>query len=191
MKKVLVVLAVILCSVPLGAYERTEMLIGDKIESGGFFAPAARYTQVDGKWGLMFGGRGGWIINHSFILGAAGYRLSENNIKSDIADSSGAMRAYSLSYGGLEMEYVVEPDDLVHIGFGALLGGGNAGFSGGESDSFFVIEPGLNIELNVSRHFRINLGAAWRLVSGIDTQNLSNEKINGPGISLAFKSGIF
>src|SRR3989339_693604 len=188
MKKVIFVLALVFCAVPLVAYERTEMLIGDKIQSGGFGAPMARYTQVDGKWGLMFGGRGGWIINNAFVLGGGGYKLVDNNLKSDIVDSSGGRQSFELNYGGIEMEYIAQHDDLVHIGIGALLGGGNAGLSGGESASFFVIEPGMNVELNVSRHFRINLGAAYRLVSGVDTQNLSNEKINGPGISLAFKS---
>ena len=32
--------------------------------------PAIRFTQIDGDFGVLVGGRGGWIINHRFVLGS-------------------------------------------------------------------------------------------------------------------------
>lgn len=198
MKKSIIITIFILCSIRLFAYEREETLISGNIESSGFGAPVARYTQIDGKWGLMFGGRGGWIINHTFVIGGAGYGLVANNIKSDVADSAGGTLNYMLSYGGPEFEYIIESDDLVHATVGVLLGLGNTGFvsrndamRATDTSSFYIIEPGMNVELNVSKHFRIDIGVYYRLVSGVDSINLSNEKVNSPTVNLAFKFGKF
>ena len=38
--------------------------------------PAIRFTQIDGDFGVLVGGRGGWIINHRFVL-AAEYRMGD------------------------------------------------------------------------------------------------------------------
>ena len=31
------------------------------------------FTTLNGENAVLVGGRGGWIINHSFVLGGAGY----------------------------------------------------------------------------------------------------------------------
>ena len=38
--------------------------------------PAIRFTQIDGDFGVLVGGRGEWIINHRFVLGGGGYGLT-------------------------------------------------------------------------------------------------------------------
>lgn len=197
MKKIVVVAAILLSACGVYAYDMTETLVNSNANNGLYAAPVARFTQLDGKWGLMFGGRGGWLIDHTLGIGGAGYGLVQNNIKSDVLDSTGNKAVYGLGYGGLEMEYFIESDALMHASITTLLGAGNTGLyeknSGKsiETSTFYFIEPGINFELNVTKNFRVDLAYSHRFVSGIDMVNLTNEKVNGPSISMFFKFGVF
>ncbi len=76
MKYVLFLLFVILT---LPAFSQEQTLIGDgDIESGGFGGPAVKVTSINGETAVLIGGCGGWIINHTFVLGGAGYGLVTN-----------------------------------------------------------------------------------------------------------------
>ncbi|MBS4000680.1 MAG: hypothetical protein KGZ71_09375, partial [Desulfobulbaceae bacterium] len=46
---------------------------GDSVTWGGFGAPEFKFSEVNGDFALYIGGRGGVIINNSFIIGLAGY----------------------------------------------------------------------------------------------------------------------
>jgi hypothetical protein len=46
---------------------------GGKIEHGGWGGFTLGYTRVAGKDAFLSGGRGGWLIDHHFTLGLAGY----------------------------------------------------------------------------------------------------------------------
>jgi hypothetical protein len=59
------------------------------------------------------------------------------------------------------------------------------------SDEFFVLEPALNVELNITSFFRINAGASYRYISGINYDNLRNEDFSGFSGVLTFKFGSF
>jgi hypothetical protein len=67
MKK-FVFLLVIVFTLPVLAQEAT--LINGEIESGGFGGPVLKVTSINGENAVLVGGRGGWIINHSFVLAA-------------------------------------------------------------------------------------------------------------------------
>jgi hypothetical protein len=51
------------------------MLDTDRIEHGWYVGLANQYTRLNGQWADFIGVRGGWIINHTFLLGASGYGL--------------------------------------------------------------------------------------------------------------------
>lgn len=194
MKKIVLCMMILLSATGAYAYDMTETLISSKIESGGFGGPVIRYTQLNDTWGLMFGGRGGWIINSVFSFGAGYYVTAPDNIKPTI---SGTKYKNDLSYGGLEMEYILASEDLMHASIVTLLGSGKVtlrndatGVTADEA-SFFVLEPGINAELNVTKFFRIDLGVYYRMVTGVDTALLSNSKVGGPSAALTFKLGGF
>lgn len=64
-------------TLPVFAQEQT--LIGSgEIENGGFGGPVVKVTSINGESAVFVGGRGGWIINHTFVLGGAGYGLVTN-----------------------------------------------------------------------------------------------------------------
>lgn len=205
MKTILAALMLVLAS-SLYAQEET-LLGGSDVDHGGYGALVIKFTSVNDQLGVLVGGRGGWIINHAFSLGGAGYGLA-NNVPSRITSPFGG-KYVMLGYGGLDMEYVFNSNDLVHLSFHTLIGAGSVGFRTRDSipwggtmwdpdldwdhhfDDFFVMEPGVNIDLNVTRWFRASLGASYRYVSGVAQDVSSNNDLKGPSASLMLRFGSF
>ena len=189
---------IILFSSQLLAQEKTLVGNGD-IDHGGFGAPVIKYTQIYDEPSLLVGGRGGWIINHTFVIGGGGYGLV-NEIQSDF--QIGNVPTYiHFGYGGLELEYIGLSDQLIHFSVYTLIGAGGVNLSDNfyedwddhhyGSDSFFVINPEVNIEINIVSFFRINAGAGYRFISGIDSDTLQNEDFSGFSAALTLKFGSF
>jgi len=181
--------------VPALAQEQT--LISGDIESGGFGGPVLKVTAVNGETAVMVGGRGGWIINHMFVLGGAGYGLV-TNVKADITDS--VHQYIDFGYGGLDLEYIASSDNLLHLSLELLIGGGGAGYKNENSDSFnsrhemngfFVLEPSVHTNLNVTHYFRIAAGVSYRYVTGLQSAAATNADLSGPSAALTLKFGRF
>ncbi len=178
-----------------------ETLISGKLESGGFGGPVVKFTDIKNELGVMVGGRGGWIINHTFVLGGGGYGLANENI--EVYDTAHDTTYYlTMGYGGLELEYIYDSDKLVHFTMTALIGAGGVDFRDRQhdysrhdnydsADAFFVFEPAANIELNVTSFFRFDLGASYRFVAGLNSPLISNDEIAGPAAVLTLKFGKF
>ncbi len=225
MKKTVAIL-LLLCSFPLFAQEQT-LLGSGPIDNGGYGALVTKFTSVNGRFGLLLGARGGWIINHSFSIGAAGYGLV-NNVRANSTGPNGEPYL-NLGYGGLDLEYVYRSDDLVHVSIHTLIGAGAAGYRFGigaseapymdthwgypwgsswnplpdrawESNydtwphywkAFFVVEPGANIDINITNWMRTSLGASFRVVSGLHSDASTNRDLSGPSAMVSFRFGSF
>jgi hypothetical protein len=188
-----------------GFAQDEETLLTGEITHGGFGGPVVKFTRFDGEFGVLVGGRGGWIINHSFSIGGGGYGLV-NSIPGPAEVTSLTEPLLTVGYGGFEMEYIRHSGKLVHSTVNLLIGGGGAGYhekmeedwnfendvhDNPTWDSFFIVEPGIGVELNVSSFFRIDAGASYRFVSGIEKNDLTNADIGGPSAVLTFKFGKF
>ncbi|MGD1044852.1 MAG: hypothetical protein ABR936_05935 [Bacteroidota bacterium] len=194
MKK-LVSLLVIVFTFSALAQEAT--LINGEIESGGFGGPVLKVTSINGENAVMVGGRGGWIINHSFVLGGGGYGLV-TDVKAKVTDS--IHKYIEMGYGGVELEYIPSSNDLLHLSVGLLVGAGGIGYKREDDDmfnashrnnSFFVLEPSVNANLNVTHSFRIAAGVSYRYVSGLKSIVSTNADLSGPSAILIFKFGKF
>ena len=194
MKK-LVFFLVIVFTLPLLAQEAT--LINGEIESGGFGGPVLKVTSINGENAVMVGGCGGWIINHSFVLGGGGYGLV-TDVNAKVTDS---MHQYiEMGYGGLELEYIPSSNDLLHLSLGLLVGAGGIGYRHEDNDvfnashknnSFFVLEPSVNANPNVTHSFRIAAGISYRYVRGLKSLVSTNADLSEPSAILIFKFGKF
>jgi hypothetical protein len=202
--KILTAISLMILIWTMPVFAGDETLFSGNVEHGGFGGPVVKFTQIKDEFGVLVGGRGGWIINHSFVLGAGGYGLVNENI--DVRRFGNDSTTYlTMGYGGVEMEYMCRPSRLMHMSFQTLIGAGWAGYCKEYSDNypeydnndsprgdrFFVFEPGINIELNVVTFFRTDLGASYRVVSGINSDRLKNSDIAGPSLNIAFKFGKF
>ena len=81
-------------------------------------------------------------FNNTFSVGAAGYGKAN-------------MTPGLPGYGGVTLGYAIAPHRLVHLKFGALFGAGS-----GCGGVFFICEPELRLELNLTRAVRIGCGVS-------------------------------
>ncbi len=199
MKTLIILLLASLFAAPV--YAQDETLLGDQpLESGWYGAPTIQLTSVNGKAGVLVGGRGGWIINHTVALGFAGYGLA-NDIEANVSGPDGEPYL-DLAYGGFQVEVILQSSRLVHYSLHTLIGGGTVGFRDGwaddhdgydhrNMDGFFVLEPGANLDVNVTTWFRTSLGVSYRYVSGISSGATTNSDLRGPSGMLSFRFGSF
>ena len=123
--KTSVLFLVLLCSLPLFAQEET--LVGSSsVDHGGYGALVVKFTPVNNKLGILVGGRGGWIINHTFAIGMAGYGLV-NDIPAKGTGPFG-QQYLNFGYGGLDLEYIANSNSIVHYSLHTLIGAGMVGY---------------------------------------------------------------
>jgi hypothetical protein len=197
------VVTLMVCALTVQAEEKT--LVGSaSVDNGGYGALVIKFSPINHKFGVLVGARGGWIINHTFAIGLAGYGLV-NNVPADSPGPWGETLV-NFGYGGLDLEYIANSDDLVHYSIHTLIGAGGVGFRNDawsrmswdfhESanplrNTFFVLEPGVNIDLNVTPWFRLSAGASYRFVGGVTSEASSSEGLSGPSGMLTFRFGSF
>ena len=190
------------------SFAQEETLIGNgEVTHGGFGAPVVKYTEIKGEPGLLVGGRGGWIINHTFVIGGGGYGLV-NDIEANnyLTYAPWENKPFlNFGYGGLELEYISQSNNLMHFSVYTLVGAGGVSYRNSlwdnnedgwnnwssPSDAFFVFEPAANAELNVIDFFRINAGVSYRFISGVNFDNLKTSDLGGLSAVLTLKFGKF
>jgi hypothetical protein len=161
---------------------------------------------------LLFGGRGGWVIGHKFVLGGAGYGMTTNNILANdqlLAGDSTQLKL-QMGYGGVLIEYIAMPKKAIHLSFPLILGAGGASVSNKiydpydnvnqedwtnfeivESSGYFIAEPGVNLELNIVRFMRMTMGANYRFITGTNLERISDSDLSGISFNFGLKFGKF
>ena len=195
MKNLLMILFVAL--IPCLTLAQDQTLFSGEIESGGYGGPLIKVGQINGGTGIFLGGQGGWIVNHRFVLGGKGYGLVNaveieglQNIRLDFG------------CGGVLLEYVIASNKPVHFSIESMIGGGRVRYDVNDHkkdhddidfsyDSFFMIEPGVNLMLNLSTNLRLGTGVTYRYIRGVDYETLTDSDLSGVSIQLLLKFGKF
>jgi hypothetical protein len=170
-----------------------ETLVTERTSIGLFGGPVVKFSEVNNEFAVLVGGYGGFVFNHTFMIGGGGYGLT-NEITTGVYPYGPLY--LRCGYGGLMLGYVLGSRKVAHLSFHSLIGGGAVSlepdyFYDWYDDAFFVFEPGLDFEFNVTRHFRMGIGGTYRFVQGIDTYGLTDEDVSGASVSLTFKFGSF
>ena len=122
---------------------------------------------------------------------------------SDIAKKfSGDELSLMLGYGGLELGAILASDALVHATARVLAGGGRVGYRDRDwhsmdhemmdSVGFFVIEPAVDLEINILPFLRLSAGGGYRFVLGMDDRlDLTSQDLSASFFELMVKFGIF
>mgnify|MGYP006292701201 CR=1 FL=1 len=166
---------------------------------GNYGGPSLKMSSVHGDLAMFLGARGGWVIDHTVVLGLAGY-LSANNIRA--RQEFGSARAdVNFDYWGVFGEYIIATNDVVHLTLDLFGGAGRAKYEAragtdpeaipDEHTSVFVGEASVNSELNITRHLRLTLGGGYRYVDGPSLQQLSAQDLSGFAATATFKAGTF
>jgi len=99
-------------------------------------------------------------------------------------DDDGECPYLGFGYGGLLLEYIISPREVVHGSIQCLIGGGGIGYDGDwrcsdassdfyESDAFFALEPSANLMLNLHKNVRVGIGASYRHIRGVQYRDLT------------------
>ena len=107
MKKYVLLFILVVLVIPFSIFAEEKTLFGDKIEHGGYGGPVVKFMSLGGDLGVLVGGRGGWIINHMFVIGGGGYGLA--------SDTTINGNDLQLDYGGFEVEYIWRSDSILHF----------------------------------------------------------------------------
>ncbi len=172
---------------------QTQTFQVEPIRSGFLLAPDVKFTELDGSFGNLVGGYGGWLEDQKFFIGAGAYWLTNGG------------RGTGLSYGGAIVEWFATRSEPVTFSLRALVGGGSGSLPVGlgnyppqpfppfrrsfgmfpqdEHDSFdgypyrgpatavahvgfFVAEPQMNLFFKLGDWLRLGVGAGYRFIDG-------------------------
>lgn len=204
--------ALVTAQPPAEAPLRTLLGTEGSVRSGGWGGPTACYTRMLDQDAMLVGLRGGWIIDHHLTLGIAGHGLVTpvRNAAYDahllgLGHDLRHRSRFQMGYGGLLFEPVIAPTSPVHVSLPILIGAGGCGyqtFTGDHMDidpdtweddvqAFFVVEPGVELELSLVKLVRIGLGASYRYTSDILLPATERDALNGFNATFAVKVGVF
>jgi hypothetical protein len=139
MKILKTVLAILSISVSVIGQDSTkhevQTLLGGKIKTIGIaFTSEGQYTSLNGGFKPSMGGSGMLVFNNKLGIGLGAYGIEDQN------STIGAIRTQA-AYGGLQLEYTMNPSKVFHVSFPLLIGAGmastdtvgtsNRGFGGG------------------------------------------------------------
>ncbi|MFA6923340.1 MAG: hypothetical protein WC223_03710 [Bacteroidales bacterium] len=179
--------------------DEIKTIFKGKIKHGGYGGISFGYSQINNKDALSAGMRLAWIINHSFCIGFAGsgfvndYKFYNNFNSNNLAGG----------YGGLLFETIFLPKFPVHISVPVLIGAGGISYIDNsysshdndyyvkDADAFLIVEPGIELELNLVKCIRLSLGATYRYTSSINLINTPRQVLDGLTTGFTIKFGKF
>ncbi|MBS3776156.1 MAG: hypothetical protein KGY70_13260 [Bacteroidales bacterium] len=185
--------------------ENFKTLFGSIESHGGYGGISVGYSQIDNRDALVIGGRAAWIINHQLALGVAGTAfLNEYEYDSFLAEDVNLQGGY----GGLMIEPILGGQEWVHLSFPIVVGAGGIVHAEkyvhrnrydydyrddyvNDTDAFFLLEPGAELEFNMFRFLRVSMGAYYRYTDNIDLYDTDEDVLRGFSYQLTFKIGKF
>lgn len=215
MKKIVITLIIAIALVPSVFAQKTIKIDGyndqeintlfKRDKRDGFYGSfATGYSPIDGKNGIVFSTRGGWIMDHWFAFGMFGTGLVNNidNLDMYYYGPSSNSNDYSLAagYGGFFVEPMLLPLKPIHLSFPILFGAGGASRFNNDyyytdfytdSDVFYVVEPGVELELNFTRWMRVAFYGTYRYTSDISIKDISADALRNYSVGVNVKIGLF
>ncbi len=191
---------------------RTLLGGNEKLSHGGWGALSTHHTRIMDQDALLTGIRGGWLINHRLTIGFAGHGLT-TNVKNRGYDDVVLQRGetlygnsrFHMGYGGLFIEPVIAHRSPIHITLPLIIGAGGCGYEYSSAftqdfeplqyhddfQAFFVVEQGIELEMNVIPLMRVGVGASYRYTSDLDLPATPKDALNGINAGITLKIGKF
>ena len=188
-------------------YEIKTLASRDIKSHGGYFGLTTNYSRIMGQDAYSVGVRFGYVMDHIFMIGLGGGGFVNDMPFDNII--AGQRLYLQGGYAGIVLEPIIAGKYPVHVTLPLLIGGGamlynregyyqNIGeyprYTNWEivdSDAFFVIEPALNLEFNITKFFRLGLEAKYRYTNKLNLINTSSRALNGWSGGLGVKFGKF
>lgn len=167
-------------------------------KSSGYYAAfGMKYGTIENSNIFFAGGKGAWIKDHKLALGFGAYGLYGDNQNLNV----NIKYNYSGGYAGFIVEPLFYSSKVINFSIPIMLGGGWV-FRVQKFDDhseimysdlvYLSVEPGLEVNLNITQRFRIALGAYYTIANDIDSKSeLDDAIMNNLSIGLQFKWGVF
>lgn len=181
---------------------------------GLYVAPEYQYGQLKNGFTSFAGFSGMLLFNKNF---AAGVTI-QNSFDRSYSPSGISPLNLSGQFAGLRLEYTIHPDKAVHLSFPLLFGMGSARADSasrarpsqsdttlqghkfnrnenrGNRSDYFLIQPGVQIEVNLFKYVKIYVGASYRVTINSETPATSTIPANvldGLSLNAGLKLGLF
>jgi len=196
----------------------------NNVKLTGFGNTNHEFSMIDGAFGVSTGGSGAFLFNYSFHIGLYSLSVLTNHYREDIypADYNPAVNPnqeplftsnqLKFEHGGLWLGYAHKPSKLLHWGANLKIGGGKislydkdldfSDFEEHHRDRIAAITPEFDVELNLARWCKMNVGVGYRFVLFVDDNTYVNNlgetktlyqanKFSSPLASIKFMFGVF
>jgi len=193
---ILVMMVILVClSAEVSAQEQdsTKSLFGSDVKVSEIWTPEVKINSIQGDIGTLIGFYGGAVFNRSVLLGiSGGVNLGHPRV--------------NYGYFGALGQYIYKPSNLWHCSGQMLLAYGSTkdyedpksglldNFWNISGASFFMMEPGINLELNLSKRLTLVTGINYRYVTGLNENNenvqithVTNKDLSGINFNIGLK----
>ena len=168
--------------------------------NGGFFGITFKTTQFNHEPIVTAGVRAGWIMGRAIAIGFEAHGIVPTAKFDQIVPPDKVILLGG--YGGMFLEPILFSNQVVHLTFPFAAGAGWLGYHQDweqdfsqynlvEDDIFWYIEPGVSVEVNISRNFRIALGASQRFTQELELSNTPAGAFDNKNYHLTLKFGRF
>ena len=191
--------------------DEVQTLFGSGAKVTGWFIDFNNtFSQLNGQSGYMPGFAGGIIMNRNFKIGLIGKTLASHETSLQYNDIFDEPVYLVGGHGGLFFEASPIDNKLFHISLPLIIGGGGAEYLSketypdiedeGEPDycqrqmsmsAYWIIEPGANIEMNVTGFMRLYAGYSYRWMMGLNLANTESNALNGSNFNFGVRFGKF
>jgi hypothetical protein len=173
--------------------DSTQSLFKSEIKVSELYTPEIKFNSIQGDIGTLIGMYGGIVINRTFLVGISG------------GVNLGHPRVNYGYFGGIG-QYIWNPSKMVHFSSQLLVAFGSTkdyehpksgpldNFWNISGAGFFVMEPGINLELNLSRRHILVAGISYRFVSGLNENHenvsithVTNKDLSGINFNIGLK----
>lgn len=204
MKKILAILSILWAITLSGQEEQEFKTIFEGRTIGGYGAFGGGYSPINYDNAMVFNGRGGIILGHTFAMGIGGAGFVTEYQYDPIFQKKAGLAG---GYGGIFLELIAFGRSPVHLSFPVLVGVGGAAYSTWEDEgtdyeqenmveqtaTFGVLEPGVELEFNLTHFFRIAAFLNYRYTSTISLTKLyngENIELVSPNALTSYSAGL-
>ena len=173
--------------------DSTKSLFGSNVKVSEIWTPEVKINSIQGDVGTLIGFYGGAVFNRTILLGiSGGANLSHPRV--------------NYGYFGAVGQYIYKPANLWHCSGQILLAYGSTkdyedpksglldNFCNISGAGFFLMEPGISLELNLSKRLTLVTGISYRYVTGLDENDenvqithVTNEDLSGINFNIGLK----
>jgi len=195
--KVLFIVISIAILISNASAQEAKTLFGSDTKLSFAWGLGTKVNSIQDETGTLFDFFGGVLVNKSTIIALeGGLNVGHPTV--------------NYGYLGLLGQYTYLPEKLFHGSAQILIASGTTKDYENEKSSlfdnygnitgpgFFLIEPALNAELNLSQKTKLVMGLAYRVVSGLDEDHeliskteVTNEDLSGLNLIIGVKIALY